>query len=427
MSDIKQSQLALEAIRKKLVGKTLNYREIYSVMDQISHDKLGDVLTTYFAASGYSKGFTNEELYFLTKAMVETGEKLRFSGIVADKHSIGGTPGTRTTLVLVPIVAAAGFIIPKSSSRAITTPGGTADDMEVIAKVEFSRHEIMDIVKKVGGCIVWGGSFNIAPADDLLIQVEKPLLFESYDKILVSILAKKIAFGSTHVVIDMPVGDKMKVKHRADAEELAKKFETIGRKFNMKIKCLIHPTHEPAGRGVGPTLEVREALRVLQRKPFRPVDLEERSLDLAGTLLDMCLEDSVKTQQEYVKDNFKDGHGWAQELLYNGDAWRKMQEIIAAQKGNSRLDSEDLKPGKYSGIIKAERYGKIIQIDSKAITVICRILGAPTDKRAGIYFEKKIGERVAKGEPVVIMYSDSQNTLHEAKETLKHVEIFKVK
>ena len=427
MSDIKQSQLALEAIRKKLVGKTLNYREIYAVMDQISHDKLGDVLTTYFAASGYSKGFTNEELYFLTKAMVETGEKLQFSGIVADKHSIGGTPGTRTTLILVPIVAAAGFKIPKSSSRAITTPGGTADDMEVIAKVEFSRHEIMDIVKKVGGCIVWGGSFNIAPADDLLIQVEKPLLFESFDKILVSILAKKIAFGSTHVVIDMPVGDKMKIKHRADAEILAKKFMVIGAKFNIKIKCLIHPTHEPAGRGVGPALEVREALRVLQQKPFRPIDLEERSLELAGTLLDMCLEDSKKQEQEYVKDNFKDGRGWAEELLKSGDAWRKMQEIIAAQKGNSKLDSEDLKPGKYSGIIKASHYGKIIQIDSKAVTVICRILGAPTDKHAGIYLEKKIGERVAKGEPVVIMYSDAKHNLEEAKETVKHVNIFNVK
>lgn len=191
LSDIKQSQLALEAIRKKLVGKTLNYREIYAVMDQISHDKLGDVLTTYFAASGYSHGFSTEELYLLTKAMVETGQKLQFSGIVADKHSIGGTPGTRTTLILVPIVAAAGFKIPKSSSRAITTPGGTADDMEAVAKVEFSKEEIMKIVSKVGGCIVWGGSFNIAPADDLLIQVEKPLLFESFDKILVSIMAKK--------------------------------------------------------------------------------------------------------------------------------------------------------------------------------------------------------------------------------------------
>jgi AMP phosphorylase len=196
-----EKDLALDAIRKKLVGKKLTYKEVFAVMDEIAHNRLGDILTTYFAASGYSKGFDAEELYFLTKAMVETGEKLHFSGIVADKHSIGGVPGNRTTMIIVPIVAAAGFTIPKSSSRAITTPDGTADDMEVLANVEFTRDQIYNIVKKTNGCIVWGGSFHIAPADDHLIQVEKPLLFESYDKIVISIMAKKVAFGSNHVVI----------------------------------------------------------------------------------------------------------------------------------------------------------------------------------------------------------------------------------
>ncbi|MEN9407911.1 MAG: hypothetical protein RLZZ455_1127, partial [Candidatus Parcubacteria bacterium] len=165
---------ALDAIRKRLMGKKLSYKEIYSIMDAIATKKLGDVLTTYFAASGYSKGFSDEELYFLTKAMMETGETLHFKGIVADKHSIGGVPGTRTTLLVVPIIAAAGFTIPKSSSRAITTPGGTADVMEVLADVEFNKEQIYDIVKKTNGCIVWGGSFNIAPADDIIIKVEEP-------------------------------------------------------------------------------------------------------------------------------------------------------------------------------------------------------------------------------------------------------------
>src|SRR3989304_8587139 len=157
-------------------------------MDQISQNKLGDVLTTYFAASGFSKGFSDEEIFYLTKAMVETGQKLKFDGIVADKHSIGGVPGTRTTLVVVPIVAAAGFTIPKSSSRAITTPCGSADAMEVLAPVRLSKEKIINVVKKTQGCIVWGGSFGIAPADDVIIKVERPLLLESYDKILVSIM-----------------------------------------------------------------------------------------------------------------------------------------------------------------------------------------------------------------------------------------------
>src|SRR6266480_4520130 len=185
-----QKELAIETIRKKLVGKTLTYQEIYAVMDEIVHNRMGDILTTYFAASGYAKGFTDEELYYLTKAMVQTGEQLHFPGIVADKHSIGGVPGTRTTLIVIPIVAAAGFLIPKSSSRAITTPGGTADDMEVLAPVTFTKQQIYRIVEKVNACIVWGGSVDIAPADDELIKVEEPLMFESFDKILVSIMAK---------------------------------------------------------------------------------------------------------------------------------------------------------------------------------------------------------------------------------------------
>src|SRR5579872_2697945 len=188
MQDLDEKSQAIDAIRKKLVGKNLTYKEIFAVMDEISHNKLGDVLTTYFAASGYSKGFTNEELYYLTKAMVETGDKLHFEGIVADKHSIGGVPGTRTTLIVIPIVAAAGFKIPKSSSRAITTPDGTADDMEVLSSVTFTKEEIYKIVKETNGCIVWGGSVDIAPADDIIIQVEKPLEYESFDKVVVSIM-----------------------------------------------------------------------------------------------------------------------------------------------------------------------------------------------------------------------------------------------
>jgi Thymidine phosphorylase len=168
---------ALEAIRKKLIGKRLNYQEIYAIMDEIAHQRMGDVLTTYFTAAGFSKGFTNREIYYLTKAMVETGNKLHFRGIVADKHSIGGMPGTRTTLIVVPIVAAAGFKIPKTSSRAITTPAGTADCMEILASIDFTAQKLENIVKKVGGCIAWAGGFNLAPADDEIIEVERPLLF----------------------------------------------------------------------------------------------------------------------------------------------------------------------------------------------------------------------------------------------------------
>lgn len=415
-----EKEQAIAAIRKKLVGKDLSYKEIYSIMDQISHNKLGDVLTTYFAASGFSKGFSNEEIYFLTKAMVETGQKLKFKGIVADKHSIGGVPGTRTTLIIVPIVAAAGFSIPKSSSRAITTPGGTADDMEILAPVTLTKQKIYDVVKKTNGCIVWGGSFHIAPADDVIIKVEEILLFESYDKILISIMAKKLAFGSNHVVIDIPYGKAVKVHTLVDAKILKSKFENLAKKFDIKIEVLIHRTEEPAGRGIGPILETKESLLVLEQDPEKSLDLEARSINLAGTLLELCLSDSPKELRDSIQKKYKNAFNWAEDLLESGLALSKMKQIIKAQGGNPNINSKDLKPGKYSFSFLAPKKCVVGSFNIKNLTVMARILGAPDMKTAGIYLNKKIGERAGRGEPICTFYSDSMYNLKEGKESIEN-------
>lgn len=420
---MEEKNLALNAVRRKLVGKKLTYKEIFAVMDQIAKQKFGEVLTTYFAASGYSKGFSNEELYFLTKAMVETGEKLDFKGIVADKHSIGGIPGTRTTPIVVAIVAAAGFKIPKSSSRAITTPDGTADDMEVLAPVELSKEEIYKVVEKTNGCIVWGGSFNIAPADDMIIQVEKPLLFESFDKIIVSIMAKKIAFGSNHVVIDVPYGKTAKVHNLKDTEILKDKFEYLARKFNIRVKVLIHRTEEPAGRGIGPILEMREVLRVLQQTPNRPLDLEIRSLDLASNLLEICLQDSPLKLKNEVKKNYGNAFGLSTQILRSQKAFEKFQEIVKAQGGNPNIDSEKLKPGKYFYEKKSRKKGTVKELDIKNITAIAKILGAPKEKGSGIYFNKKIGDKVEKEELLYTLFSENVYNLKEGKDSLRNFPI----
>ncbi|MEX2007488.1 MAG: thymidine phosphorylase [Candidatus Levyibacteriota bacterium] len=414
---------ALDAIRKKLVGKKLNYKDVYSIMDEIVNKRLGDVLTTYFAASGYSKGFSNQELYFLTKAMVETGERLKFDGIVADKHSIGGIAGTRTTLIVVPIVAAAGFKIPKSSSRAITTPTGTADDMEILAPVELTKAKIYEVVEKTNGCLVWGGKFNLAPADDILINIERPLLFESYDKVLVSVMAKKIAFGSNHVVIDIPYGRMAKVHTIADAKILKNKFEYLARRFHIKIRVLLHRTDEPAGRGIGPVLETREALRVLEQKANRPADLETRSLNLAGDLLDLCLIDSPKNLRDEVKNEYTNGFEWATKLLQDGSALKKLKEIIEAQGGNPRVTSDSLKPGKFSFEVKSRGRGEVKQINGKNLTIIAKLLGAPIEKGSGIYLNKKVGEKFEKGETIYTLFSQ---TVYNLKETKKALENFKI-
>jgi len=421
-----QLREALAAIQKKLVGKKLTYREIYAVMDEISKNRLGDVLTTYFAASGYAKGFTSKELYYLTRAMVETGEKLEFPGIVADKHSIGGVPGTRTTLIVVPIVAAAGFKIPKSSSRAITSPGGTADDMEVLAPVVHAKEKIYEIVKKTNGCIVWGGSFGIAPADDVMINVEKPLLFESFDKILVSIMAKKIAFGSNHVVIDLPYGKTIKVHRRKDAELLKEKFQYLAGEFNMKVKVVVHRMDEPLGRGIGAVLETREAIRVLQQKENRPLDLEEKSLMLSSELLELCLRDASDSLRKKVEKNFGNSLNWAKEILRSGAAFSKMKEIIKAQGGNPNIDSEDLKPGRHVAEIKSERSGIVKNINIKNVTLLARLLGAPEQKGAGIFLNKKLDEETAENEVIYTMHSQKMYNLREAKLSSRRYPILKV-
>lgn len=418
-----ENHLAINAVRKKLLGKKLSYKEIYAIMDEISKNKFGDVLTTYFAASGYSKGFSNEELYFLTRAMVETGEKLKFDGVVADKHSIGGVPGTRTTPIVVSIVAAAGFKIPKSSSRAITTPDGTADDMEVLAPVNLSKKQIYDTVKKTNACIVWGGSFHLAPADDILIQVERPLLFESYDKIIVSIMAKKIAFGSNHIIIDLPYGKTVKVHSLKAAEILKNKFEFLAKKFKVKVKVIIYKTSEPAGRGIGPVLEIRDSLRVLEQTQDRPVDLEVRSMHLATELLDLCLTDADEKTKKYVEKNFKNTYSWALYILQEKIALEKFKEIIKAQGGNPNVTSKSLTLGKYSYQEEAKKNGIVNELSIRNITAIARILGAPLAKGCGIYLDKKLGESVKIGDTLYSLFAENVYNLKEGKEALANFPI----
>lgn len=419
-----EKNLALAAIRKKLVGKKLSYKEIYAIMDEIAQDKLGDVLTTYFVASGYSEGFSHEELYFLTRAMVETGDTLHFPGIVADKHSVGGVPGTRVTLIIVPIVATLGFKIPKSSSRAITTPAGTADCMEVLASVTFTKEQIYEIVRKTNGCIVWGGSFKIAPADDDIIKIEEPLLFESYDKIVVSVMAKKVAFGATHVVIDLPYGPTVKIHRIEDAEILRRKFEYLGKRFNIKVATIIHKVEEPLGRGIGPLLEARDSLKVLEQASDRPIELEEFALESAGKLIALCLEDSSpKIRKEFDK-KYKNAGEAVREILVSGQALAKFREIIAAQKGNPDITSAHLLPGKHRSIVRSEKSGKIKEISNKNITQIAKILGAPEDRKAGIFLYKKLGEEVKADGEVLILYSESEYRLKEACDSLALFPIF---
>lgn len=415
-----QALKAIETIQKKLLGKKLNYREIFSLMDELSHDRLGPILTTYFVAAGFKEGFSNNELYYLTKSMADTGTKLHFPGIVADKHSTGGLSGTRTTMILVPIIAASGFTIPKNSSRAITSPSGTADTMEILAPVTFTSSQIITIVQKTGGCIVWGGHLGLAPADDLIIKVEAPLAFESFDKIIVSIMAKKVASGATHLILDLPIGPSLKVRHFKDAQIISEKFKFLAEKFNIKIAVDINQALEPAGHCVGPTLEAADVLKVLEQRQDRPLTLETKALRLTGKLLDLCLADSPR------KEKKGSGEEMARTILQSGKALTKMREIIHAQGGNPYIGVDYLKFGKFHYEVPSIKNGKMTGFNNHDLTIIAKILGCPTDKQAGIYLVRRIDEYIDKNDILCVLYSSSKWRLKEAIETLKYTPIYKI-
>ncbi len=420
---------ALKALQKRLHKKHLSYQEVFAIIDEIAKGDFGPVLTTYFSASGYVSKLNRQEIYYLTKALVETGKKLSFPYPVADKHSIGGVPGTRATLIVIPLLVSLGIRMVSTPSRAITSPSGTADDMELLAKVNFKLKEIPLLLEKAGGCIVWGGHLDIAPVDTKMIEVEKVLFDESTDKVLVSIMAKKVASGVNHVAIEIPVGPEMKVTTRAEGVKLGRDFVWLGKKFGIRVRPVIIPTYQPAGGGVGPYLETREALRVLQQKPNRSPELETRALYLADQLLEIVLKNETEVERLEKKLSFIRGKTprmkFLETQLKNGQAWEAMKRIIIAQGGRPK-DSEVFTPQVKKVAIKAVNSGRVNKVFIKNINKLSRLLGTPQDKQAGIYLYKKIGEKVEKNEVLFEFFSSDTMKLKEAELSLETLPIYKI-
>lgn len=406
---------SVQAIKKRLLGKSLTYQDFYQIFSDITSGLLTRTEITYFVASSFIKSYSNQELFYMTKAMAETGEILKFPGMVVEKHSVGGLAGNRTTMVVIPIVASLGLTIPKTSSRAITSPAGTSDTMEVLANVSFSADEIKSIVKKTGGCLVWGGGLNLAPADDKILKVSYPLSLEPYDKMLVSIMAKQVATGITHMIIDMPVGPTTKIPNMKIAKELEVKFKYIAKKFGIKIKVIMIKSEDPVGLGVGPALEARDVLRVLQQKDNYPADLANKSIHLAGELLELT-----------GKAKKGKGASMAWEVLESGQAWKKMQEIIKLQGGNPNIDPNEIVLGACKKYYNANKSGRINFTDNKAINIIARILGAPKDKLAGIYLNKEFDDHVKKGERLFTLYARTHERIALADKALEKMKIFHI-
>ena len=349
----------------------------------------------------------------LTKAMASHGDILKLDKYpVIDKHSIGGIPGNRTTMVLVPIIAAAGLTIPKTSSRSITSPAGTSDAMEVLAKVAFPIKKMKQIIEKTNGCIVWGGSLNLAPADDKIINVERTLEIYAESQLLASIMAKKYSVSSTHILIDIPIGEGTKVRTKAEALKLKKNFKEIGKKLRKHVKVIITDGSQPIGNGIGPALEARDVLWLLKRDKRRPIDLEKKCVMMICEIFRMV--------------GIKDCKSKAMEILNSGLAYKKMKEIIKAQQGNI-FEPEKIKIGKFKHDVKANKNGIIAAISNRTISRIARIAGAPSNKGSGIYLYKHVGDIVERNDKLFTIYSESKQKLDFAREALRNAKGFTIK
>lgn len=390
---------SLRYVQSKIRNKRLRGNEIDLIIRDVVERHLSDIELASFVTALHIHGLSMDEIEALSKAMVETGSTLALDKKpILDKHSIGGVPGDKTSILIVPIVAAAGFTIPKTSSRAVTSPAGTADRVETLCPVDLSVDEIKEVVQKTNGCMVWGGALDLAPADDIFIQIEYPLAIDPM--LLPSILSKKKAIGATHVVIDIPTGRGAKIKTIGEADDLAYDFIDLGKRLGMNIQCGITFGEQPLGYTIGPALESREALSTIMGNG--PNDLREKATSIAGILFEMV--------------GVKNGKQKAEELLDSGKAERKLRQIIQAQGGDPKVRPEDIKIGNKSAEVTTDKDGAVLWINNEDIAKLAREAGAPKDKGAGLLLHVKLGDHAKKGQVLFEVFAERSPRLESAVE-----------
>ncbi len=402
---------SIQYIKSKIEGHPLKKTEIDSIINDVMTNRLSEPELSAFMTASYIHGMSDEEVVGLTDSIVATGDKFKINKKpILDKHCIGGVAGNRTTMLVVPIVACAGCYIPKTSSRAITSASGTADTMELLCDVTIPINQMQKQVSKIGGCIVWGGAINLAAADDKLIKIRNPLSLDPKGVLLASILAKKKSVGAKYCIIDIPVGRGVKIEDVSQARSLASDFINIGKRLGITIESLITNGEDPIGNGVGPSLECKDVMCVLEGKG--PHDLREKSILMSAKLLELC-------------GKAKRGCGveMATRIIDSGKALKKFKEIVEWQGGDEKkLSSDSIPIANYSHRIRAEKNGRVSHLDNKMLSRIARTAGAPADKLAGIYLHCEKGDMVKKGDPIMDIYASSEHKLSVALKVLKGYE-----
>lgn len=386
-------------LRGKVHGQPFSYEALRALMDDVSHGRVADIHLASLITLCAGDGLDFDETVALTRAMVDVGERVAWDDTpVMDKHCIGGLPGNRTSLLVVPIVAACGVTMPKTSSRAITSAAGTADTMEVLAPVDLDLSTMRRVVEREHGCIVWGGNTRISPADDILIRVERPLSLDSHGLLIASILSKKAAVGSQRVLIDLPVGPLTKVRGAAAAEALSKGLVAVGAALGLQVRTILTDGTRPVGRGIGPALEAIDVMAVLERAPDAPLDLRERALTLAGLVLEMAGRASEGS-----------GQALAREVLDDGRALAKFIAICEAQ-GGLRVPSR----APHTYVVAAHASGTVAAIDTRLVARAAKLAGAPRDPSAGARLHVQVDDRVEVGQPLLTLHAQSRGALQYA-------------
>jgi thymidine phosphorylase len=390
---------SMSAVRGKVYGNEFNDTATKHIIHDITRGYYSDIQLASFITACAGNRLNNKEIISLTRAMVEAGSQLDWgSEKVMDKHCVGGLPGNRTTPIVVAIVCAAGLIMPKTSSRGITSPAGTADTMETLAPVILTIDQMKSVVEKEGGCIAWGGSVSLSPADDILIRVERALDLDSEGQLVASVISKKVAAGSTHALIDLPVGMTAKVRDIAYANTLAKQLERTGEALGLKVSCLTTDGQQPVGFGIGPALEANDILAVLQNSPLAPNDLKQRALTIAAKILEMG--DAALPGQ---------GLKLATEILSSGKAWEKFQAICEAQGGMSEPPKAE---HRYE--VRSDKQGIVCYINNRFISKLAKLAGAPSAPAAGILFKTRLGNMVEVGTPLFELHAETKGELEYA-------------
>jgi len=390
---------SLSALRAKVYGQRVELPAWREILTDIVAGHYSDLHLAALVTACAGDRLNLAETIALTRAMIEAGERLTWSAShVVDKHCVGGLPGNRTTLIVVPIVAAAGLMIPKTSSRAITSPAGTADTMEVIAPVDLSIERMRQVVEQEGGCIVWGGNVRLSPADDLLIRVERPLDFDSEGQLVASVLSKKIAAGSTHILIDMPVGPTAKVRSLESARALHERLAAVGNALSVHVKVHVSDGTQPVGRGIGPALEAHDVLAVLRGEPGAPEDLRERALALAAHVLEFAPGAAPGSGLET-----------ARRILESGRAWRKFEAICRAQGGLHEPPRAPL-----THVVRTPEAGECVAIDNRRIARVAKLAGAPRAPAAGVELHVRLSQRLEKDAPLYTVHAEAPGELEYA-------------